>query len=111
METYALFLSAQNATDKALSISRVPRRCSASGEWGSLGWRRHLLCFVASALAHFARPKKSSFFFVQNGPLLVGKMIPHPVAVLCTPLEASSGHILQKSIFCVFLIFPSKKQF
>ena len=42
--------------------------------------------------------KKSELLFFQNGPSL-DKMISHPVAAFCTPLETSIGHIWQKSIF------------
>ena len=51
-------------------------------------------------MAEFARHNKiQTSFFVQNCPALAGNMIPRPVAAFCTPLEASSGHIWQKSNF------------
>ena len=43
--------------------------------------------------------KKFKLLCSQNGACLVGKMIPHPVRVFCTHLEAPKCHIDQKT-FC-----------
>jgi hypothetical protein len=43
--------------------------------------------------------KQIQTVFPQNGVCVVSKMIPHPVGVLCTHLEAPRCHIRQKS-FC-----------
>ncbi len=59
--------------------------------------------------------------FSQNGACVVGKMIPHPVGVFCTHLEAPKCHIEQKSnlgriffeifrIFEIFGIFETAQQ-
>ena len=53
--------------------------------------------------------KKVQTVFFRNGPSLAGKMIPHPVAPFCTPLEASNGLIWQKSNFDDFAEFPEKQ--
>ncbi len=52
---------------------------------------------------------KTLCVFSQNGACLVGKMMPHPVGVFCTHLEAPKCHIVQKTfVDRLFILFETK---